>query len=91
MSIQLGPDVRVVVAPPVLPPIVAAPPSAAAAVVVPVRGPQGPKGDPGDLDDLEVVQDMIDTTVAAHGQAAEPHTAYDDLPSLRLIFENGLI
>ena len=40
---------------------------------------------------LDVVQELIDTTVATHVQAAEPHPIYDDLPSLTLLFENGLI
>jgi hypothetical protein len=37
------------------------------------------------------VQDLVDTAVAAHAQAAEPHTAYDSGVSFRLLFENGLI
>lgn len=42
-------------------------------------------GDPGD------VQNLIDTALGGHVQDDEPHPAYDDLPSLRLLFENGLI
>lgn len=90
-GLVLTPGSRVAVAPPVLPPVVAAPPPSSAAVLVPVAGPPGPKGDPGDLEDLSVVQELIDTTVAAHRQSAQPHPAYDDIPSLTLIFENGLI
>lgn len=37
------------------------------------------------------VPDLIGDAVTAHAHAATPHTAYDDLPSLRLLFENGLI
>lgn len=32
-----------------------------------------------------------DAVLAPHIAAPEPHPAYDDLPSLRLLFENGLI
>ncbi len=39
----------------------------------------------------DAVQELIDIAVAGHAQAAAPHTAYDDLPSFRLIYENGLI
>lgn len=40
---------------------------------------------------LDAVQELIDDTVAVHVDAAEPHPVYDDLPSLQLLFENGLI
>lgn len=42
-------------------------------------GPQGPKGD---LDTSAINNHIDDTT---------PHPAYDDTPSLTLLFENGLI
>lgn len=45
-------------------------------------GPDGPSGPPGPPATAEL---------ATHVAAAEPHQAYDDLPSMRLIFENGLI
>lgn len=41
--------------------------------------------------DLEAVQELIDESVGAHVNDATPHPAYDDLPSLTLIFENGLV
>lgn len=41
-------------------------------------------GDPG------AIQEMIDTSVSTHVQTAEPHPAYDDMPSLTILFENGL-
>lgn len=42
-------------------------------------GPQGPKGD-------------LDTAaINAHIANATPHPAYDDTPSLSLVFENGLV
>lgn len=48
---------------------------------------EGPKGDPGpagsDADATELI--------AAHAAAPEPHPSYDDMPTLRYIFENGLI
>lgn len=39
----------------------------------------------------DVVQEMIDDSIDVHVEAVEPHPAYDDLPSLSLIFENGLV
>lgn len=44
-----------------------------------IPGPPGPPGPPATAE------------LATHVAAAEPHQAYDDLPSMRLIFENGLI
>lgn len=41
--------------------------------------------------DLELVQELIDESVTAHEVDTTPHPAYDDLPSLRLLFENGLV
>jgi hypothetical protein len=42
--------------------------------------------------DLGAVQELIDTSVAGHVQAAEPHPAYDtDAPTFSLIFQNGLV
>lgn len=45
-----------------------------------VPGPRGEDGEAGDGSLL--VEHLSDTT---------PHPAYDDLPSLTLLFENGLI
>jgi len=37
------------------------------------------------------IQEMIDSTLAVHVNAREPHPAYDaDIPSLTVLFENGL-
>ena len=47
-----------------------------------LKGPKGDKGDPGDVDNA---------LLTLHVEATEPHPAYDnDIPSLALIFENGL-
>jgi hypothetical protein len=72
------PDVTVQVAPP-LPDVVVE--SAEVGLVGP-RGPVGPPGPatPGDL-----------AAINAHIADATPHPAYDDLPSLTLLLENGLI
>lgn len=35
--------------------------------------------------------DYVDDAVTAHANAVEPHAAYDDMPSLTLIFENHLL
>ncbi|GAY12022.1 hypothetical protein [Pseudonocardia sp. N23] len=53
-----------------------------------------PAGSPGLLerqDDGRVHPVSRDDVLAPHIVAPEPHPAYDDLPDLRLIFENGLI
>jgi hypothetical protein len=41
--------------------------------------------------DPDAVQELIDDTVAVHVAAPEPHPAYDDIPSLTLLFQNGLV
>lgn len=46
------------------------------------RGPKGDQGDPGPPGSVAEIDDHI--------AAAEPHPAYDDLPSFTLLFENGL-
>lgn len=43
-------------------------------------------GDPTDI------QGLIDSAIEAHVEAPTPHKAYDvDMPSLSIIFENGLV
>lgn len=37
------------------------------------------------------VQELVDATVTTHVNDLTPHPAYDDLPSLSLLFENGLV
>lgn len=41
--------------------------------------------------DLTVVQGLIDGSLDAHIQDEAPHPAYEDLPSLTILFENGLV
>jgi hypothetical protein len=41
--------------------------------------------------DQAAVQDWIDDSITAHILDPTPHPAYDDGPSLLLLFENGLI
>lgn len=60
-------------------------PAPANTVVVPVPGPPGPAGNPF------IFQEMVNEAIDDHVNAPEPHPAYDDLPSLVLLFENGLI
>lgn len=45
-------------------------------------GPQGLQGPPGPMDT---------TAINAHIADPTPHPSYDDLPSLTLLFENGII
>lgn len=46
------------------------------------EGPVGPAGPPGSINTEVLVQ---------HVSSDNPHPAYDDLPSLSLLFENGLV
>jgi hypothetical protein len=99
-SIVLPPPVStgtaVSVAVPEVPLIEASPPlpSDTAVAVVPVPGPagQGAELTPEALEEV-----VVRTTVATGTALTEhigdptPHPAYDDLPSLRLLFENGLV
>lgn len=48
------------------------------------EGPPGPPGPPGSSSGTTV-------DLQEHIIAPEPHPAYDDMQSLRLLFENGLI
>lgn len=41
--------------------------------------------------DLGPVEELIEVAVTDHVADTTPHPAYDDLPSLRLLFENGLV
>jgi len=50
-----------------------------ASVILGTSGPQGPKGESGLA------------ALSTHINSATPHPTYDDLPSLGLLFENGLI
>lgn len=45
----------------------------------------------GEGADPAAIEGLIDTKVDAHVFDTTPHPSYDDLPSLRLLFENGLI
>lgn len=48
-------------------------------------GPQGPQGPQGPIgpSNIEVIN--------AHIADETPHAAYDDIPSLTLLFENGIV
>lgn len=80
------PDVPVTVSPP--------PTGGDAVTVVPVPGPQGP---PSQLTESDLARVITETAIATSGNLTEhinsatPHPAYDNLPSLRLLFENGLV
>jgi hypothetical protein len=51
---------------------------------------QLPASSGGGLDETEV-QAIVDDSIEVHVVTPEPHPAYDDLPSLTLIFQNGLV
>lgn len=46
---------------------------------------------PASAGDIGAVQEAIDTSLDVHEVDPLPHTAYDDLPSLAVLFENGLV
>lgn len=84
---------RVVFRSPTTPRLQMGPPVSLVLTVVPVLGPPGPpgaEGPPGGIGTGEA-QTLIDDSVTAHVLTPEPHPAYDDLPSLLLLFENGLV
>lgn len=93
MGITLG-DGEVVVVPPHVPHIRTEPPGPLDVVVVPKAGPKGEQGDPGPPGppaDLSDVQQRVDDAMTVHVIDPEPHPAYDDMPSLTLLFENRLV
>lgn len=44
-----------------------------------------PAGDGG------VTEALVDSKIETHSESPTPHTAYDDIPSLSLVFQNGLV
>lgn len=90
---ELTPDtITAVPLPPAAPAVAAPPPAPAAAIVVPVPGVRGPQGNPGPSGSSpEALADTINAFLEAHRNEPMPHKAYDlDMPSLDLLFENGL-
>jgi len=65
-------------------------PGPAAYTLVPVPGPQGEPGDASGFgpDDAQM---LIDDSIGEHVVADEPHPAYDDMASMVILFENGLL
>jgi len=57
-------------------------------LLVPVQGPAGPPG--GGMTE-EAAQVLIDDNIGVHVNDTTPHPAYDDTPSLVLLFNNGLV
>lgn len=49
-----------------------------------VQGPPGPPGESGNVAEMTAL-------LAGHVADETPHAAYDDIPTLRLLFENGLV
>lgn len=86
---ELGATARVHVIPPPIPTFTVSPPPSGPVHVVPVVGPAGAAG--ADGVSIGVVTELVGTVVGLHMQDDDPHPAYDDLPSLQLLFENGLI
>lgn len=61
-----------------------------AQVKVTGSGARGPQGPPGEVT-TDQMDEAIGTALQAHINDPLPHPAYDDIPSLTLIFENHLI
>jgi hypothetical protein len=94
MPIELGDGATVRVTPPGVPRVLTDPPGRPTVRVLPSPGPPGPdgdQGDPGPPADLAEVQQRIDDALITHVIDPEPHPAYDDMPSLTLLFENRLV
>jgi len=62
-------------------------PYASGDTAVAVPGPPGPPGTPVDTVTPIELADAIED----HRAEPTPHYAYDDMPSLTLIYENGLV
>ena len=85
---------RITLSSPTTPRLEMGPPASPVYTVVPVAGPPGPEGPigpSGTLSDLVLISGMIEDSVNSHINAPEPHPAYDDIPSLTLLFENRLV
>ena len=54
-------------------------------------GPQGPQGPQGPVGPQGPQGESGAAAVATHIADTTPHPAYDDLPSLSLLFENGIV
>lgn len=59
-------------------------------VPIGMRGPQGPEGPIGPVGPQGLKGEDADSLVNLHIEDETPHSAYDDMPNLTLLFENGL-
>lgn len=59
--------------------------------VVPIKGDPGPQGPQGAVGPQGPAGESGTEALETHIDSATPHPVYDDLPSLTLQFENGLI
>lgn len=82
---------RVVVRPPDTPRIEKGAPNPDRVLVVPVSGPRGLPGLDGAAANITTILALADQQIALHVADPEPHPAYDDIPSLVLLFENRLV
>lgn len=75
----------------ILPGTIGVVPPDATVMLVPVQGPQGEPGSVVGGISPEAAQELIDTNIDVHVNDTTPHPAYDDTPSLVLLFNNGLV
>jgi hypothetical protein len=66
-------------------------PSIPTFTVVPIKGDPGPQGPQGEVGPQGPAGESGTVALETHIDSATPHPVYDDLPSLNLLFENGLI
>lgn len=83
-TINLADGVRVVANQPSIPRAEVSPPTPGRISVVPVRGPAGATGTTG-----AAGGGTVDLT--AHVNSPTPHPAYDDIPDMSLLLENGML
>lgn len=55
-----------------------------------LEGPAGPPGPPGDSSEVNVAG-QIDSAIFTHVEDPTPHPAYDDGPSLMLLYQNAKV
>lgn len=59
-------------------------------VPIGMRGPRGPEGPEGPIGPQGLKGEDADDLLNLHIEDGTPHSAYDDMPNLTLLFENGL-
>jgi hypothetical protein len=66
-------------------------PGSAEITLVPIKGDPGPQGPQGEVGPQGPPGESGTEALQSHIESSTPHPVYDDLPSLNLLFENGLV